>query len=258
MSAQFLPVGWPESSDWTSRLESHFSDDGFQALCKFVEQERATQTIFPAPEDVFTAFETPFAETKVVILGQDPYHGPGQAHGLSFSVRDSISEDGQLLPTKLPPSLKNIFKELASDLGGDWDGLPASGDLTSWAQQGVFLLNTVLTVRSGEANSHRKRGWEKFTDHVIVQLNQRTQGLVFILWGKPAEKKTKLIDSDRHAVITSAHPSPLSAHRGFFGSKPFSRCNEALTQFGHPEILWNTPTAYCAENSRLKMGNTDS
>lgn len=243
MSAQFLPPGWPESSDWTSQLESYFSDDGFQALCKFVEQERVTQTIYPAPADVYTAFRTPFAKTKVVILGQDPYHGPGQAHGLSFSVRESSSQtaDGRSKPVKLPPSLRNIFKELASDLGEDSDDLPASGDLTSWAQQGVFLLNAVLTVRSGEANSHRKRGWEQFTDHVIAQLNQRAQRLVFILWGKSAEKKTKLIDCDRHAVITSPHPSPLSAHRGFFGSKPFSRCNEALSQFGHPEIQWTTP-----------------
>ena len=243
MSAQFLPVGWPESSDWTAKLESHFADEEFQKLCKFVEDERATQTIYPAPADVFNAFRTQYAETKVVILGQDPYHGPGQAHGLSFSVRDSSSQTagGQSQRIKFPPSLKNIFKELASDLGEDSDGLPTSGDLTSWAQQGVFLLNTVLTVRSGEANSHRKRGWEQFTDHVIAQLNQRTQGLVFILWGKSAEKKTKLIDCDRHAVITSPHPSPLSAHRGFFGSKPFSRCNEALAQFGHPEIQWNIP-----------------
>jgi len=243
MSNQFLPAGWPESSDWTSKLESYFAKDEFQALCKFVEHERATQTIYPAPEDVFTAFRTPFEKTKVVILGQDPYHGPDQAHGLSFSVRESSSQsaDGQSKPIKHPPSLKNIFKELASDLGEESDGLPASGDLTSWAQQGVFLLNAVLTVRGGEANSHRKRGWEQFTDHVIAQLNQRTQGLVFILWGKSAEKKTKLIDCDRHAVITSAHPSPLSAHRGFFGSKPFSRCNEALSQFGHQEIQWTTP-----------------
>ena len=237
MSAPFLPPGWPESSDWTPRLESHFSDPEFQSLCQFVQQERAEQTIFPEPEDVFTAFDlTPFEKTKVVILGQDPYHGPGQAHGLSFSVLDP--SEGQFNPTKLPPSLKNIFKEIASDLEQDSAGLPTSGDLTSWAQQGVFLLNAVLTVRSGEANSHRKRGWEKFTDRVIGELNQRDQGLVFILWGKSAEKKTKLIDTDRHVVITSAHPSPLSAHRGFFGSKPFSRCNEALIQLGHSEIQW--------------------
>ena len=241
MTTQFLPLNWPQSSDWTARLESHFSDPEFQALCKFVELERANQTIYPAAADVFTAFDlTPYGKTKVVILGQDPYHGPGQAHGLSFSVRDSDSQssDGQAIPTKLPPSLKNIFKELASDLGQDSDALPASGDLTSWAKQGVFLLNAVLTVRSGEANSHRKQGWEQFTDHVIAQLNQRSEGLVFILWGKSAEKKTKLIDADRHAVITSAHPSPLSAHRGFFGSKPFSRCNEALARLGHSEIQW--------------------
>lgn len=240
MSDQFLPLGWPESSDWTAKLESHFSEPEFQALCKFVELERAEQTIYPALDDVFTAFDlTPYAKTKVVILGQDPYHGPGQAHGLSFSVRDADSQSvgGQTNPTKLPPSLKNIFKELASDLKPDSDGLPTSGDLTSWATQGVFLLNTVLTVRCGEANSHRKRGWEQFTDQVITQLNQRS-GLVFILWGKSAEKKIELIDADRHAVITSAHPSPLSAHRGFLGSKPFSRCNEALLKLGLSEIQW--------------------
>ena len=235
MNSQFLPVGWPESSDWTAKLESYFSNDQFQTLCEFVEHERATQTIYPASEDVFAAFKTPFAETKVVILGQDPYHGPGQAHGLSFSVRQSSSTDGKSKP-KFPPSLKNIFKELASDFGEG--SLPESGDLTFWAKQGVFLLNTVLTVRSGEANSHRKRGWEQFTDHVIVQLNQRPEGLVFILWGKSAENKTKLIDCDRHVVIASAHPSPLSAHRGFFGSKPFSRCNEALLKLGHSQIQW--------------------
>ena len=149
MSAPFLPAGWPDSSDWTARLESHFSDPEFQSLCQFVEQERVAQTIFPAEADVFTAFDlTPYEKTKVVILGQDPYHGPGQAHGLSFSVRDSDSQsaDGQAIPTKLPPSLKNIFKELASDLGQDSDTLPTSGDLTSWAKQGVFLLLSLIHI----------------------------------------------------------------------------------------------------------------
>lgn len=247
MSTQFLPVGWPQSSDWTSRLKTYFSGDEFQGLCKFVDQERAEHTIYPAAEDVFAAFKTPYSKTNVVILGQDPYHGPGQAHGLSFSVRQPGDADGEVAqgstkPMKFPPSLRNIFKELGEDLGEDADSFADADDLTSWAEQGVFLLNTVLTVRRGEANSHRKRGWEQFTDHVISLLNQRSEGIVFILWGKPAQKKTKLIDCDRHAVITSAHPSPLSAHRGFFGSKPFSRCNAALVEFGHPEIQWTSIT----------------
>ncbi len=242
MSAAFLPPGWPQSSDWTAELESHFAQPGFQSLCKFVENERAAETVFPPPEDVFTAFRlTPFAKTKVVILGQDPYHGPGQAHGLSFSVKASSEASGEAegasRKVKLPPSLKNIFKELASDLGEDTI-VGQSGDLTSWARQGVFLLNAVLTVRSSEANSHRKQGWEAFTDQVIARLNLRSERLVFVLWGKSAEKKAKLIDIERHAVITSAHPSPLSAHRGFFGSKPFSQCNEVLKKFGYQEIVW--------------------
>jgi len=239
-----LPPCWPESSDWTAELESHFADSGFESLCEFVSSQRALHTVFPPAEDVFTAFRlTSFAKTKVVILGQDPYHGPGQAHGLSFSVRavDPGSGDQQTTRTKYPPSLRNIFKELVSDLGVDTVVSPTVGDLSSWAQQGVLLLNTVLTVRDGEANSHRKQGWEVFTDHVIARLSQRSQELVFVLWGKSAEKKTKLIDTDRHVIITSAHPSPLSAHRGFFGSKPFSRCNEALKQFGFQEIDWTSP-----------------
>lgn len=227
MSTALHPPGWPESSDWTEQLDSHFAQQGFQQLCQFIASERANETIYPASKNVFEAFRlTSFSQTKVVILGQDPYHGPGQAHGLSFSV------EGEM---KLPPSLKNIYKELASDLNGN---PPENGNLTAWAEQGVFLLNTVLTVRDGQANSHRKKGWEKFTDEVIVRLNDRAQGIVFILWGKPAEKKIKLIDESRHAIITSVHPSPLSAHRGFFGSQPFSKANEALRKFGREEINW--------------------
>lgn len=222
-----LPPHWPDSSDWTTCLDPHFQSDGFRALCEFVAEERESQTVYPTAENVFTAFRlTSLAETKVVILGQDPYHGPNQAHGLSFSVEGDM---------KLPPSLKNIYKELASDLN---IVPPTTGNLTGWAEQGVFLLNTVLTVRDGEANSHRKKGWEKFTDEVITQLNKHGQGIVFILWGKPAEKKTKLIDESKHSIIVSAHPSPLSAHRGFFGSQCFSKANEALGKFGRDEIDW--------------------
>ena len=221
------PTGWPIQSDWTTRLASHFQAPGFQRLCAFVDQQRNSHTVYPSAENVFTAFRlTSFTETKVVILGQDPYHGPRQAHGLSFSVENDV---------KLPPSLKNIYRELSDDLGLE---SPGSGNLTMWAQQGVFLLNTVLTVRQGQANSHRNHGWESFTDEVIAQLNARSGGVVFLLWGKPAEKKAELIDCDRHVIITSPHPSPLSAHRGFFGSRPFSKANEALQNFGRPLVDW--------------------
>lgn len=228
MTVRSYPTGWPTHSDWTDRLDSQFRDPGFQKLCEFVELERQSQTVYPTTDDVFTAFRlTAFTDTKVVILGQDPYHGPGQAHGLSFSVESD---------TKLPPSLKNIYRELSSDLGIEPRD---SGNLTPWAQQGVFLLNTVLTVRQGQAHSHRKQGWEHFTDEVITQLNARPEGIVFILWGKPAEKKAELIDSLRHTVITSPHPSPLSAHRGFVGSRPFSKANAALERLGRTQVDWN-------------------
>ncbi len=224
---KFYPPGWPTDAGWTEKLEPHFQTDDFQQLCEFVETERASETIYPTPENVFTAFRlTPYADTKLVILGQDPYHGPNQAHGLSFSV------EGEM---KLPPSLRNIYKEMESDLGIQ---PPATGNLTPWAEQGVFLLNTVLTVRDGQANSHKKKGWERFTDEVIRKLDEHPAGIVFLLWGKPAEKKTKLIDQDRHKVIISPHPSPLSAHRGFFGSKPFSQVNEALKSLERNTIDW--------------------
>ena len=217
---------WPLDSDWTQALQPQFSAEYFQNLMAYVSQQRVSQTVYPPAEDTFNAFRfSSLTDTRVVILGQDPYHGPGQAHGLSFSVQSGI---------KIPPSLRNIYKELADDLGVE---IPAHGDLTAWAKQGVLLLNTVLTVRDGEANSHRKQGWEKFTDAVIQTLSDREQPVVFILWGKPAEKKTSLIDS-RHGVIVSVHPSPLSARRGFFGSKPFSKANDLLTEFGQPTIDW--------------------
>lgn len=222
------PLGWPSDSDWSPRLAEWFASPEFETLAEFLVNERQAGRIFPPIEEVYTAFRlTSFADTKVVILGQDPYHGEGQAHGLSFSVQGEI---------KLPPSLRNIYKELAMDLGG---APPAGGNLTPWAEQGVFLLNTVLTVREGEANSHRKQGWELFTDEVIRQLSSHPTGIVFVLWGKPAEKKLDLIDQARHRTIVSPHPSPLSASRGFFGSRPFSRINEALRELGRSPIQWS-------------------
>lgn len=223
------PIGWPVESDWTEQLAEHFQSDSWHDLDKFVQQQRESETVFPPTDDVFRAFElTSFADTRVVILGQDPYHGQGQAHGLSFSVPESV--------TKFPPSLRNILKELNSDLGIEREF--TSGDLAPWAKQGVLLLNTVLTVRESSANSHRKQGWEAFTDFVIRQFNNHPESVVFILWGKPAEKKADLIDA-RHAIICSPHPSPLSAHRGFFGSKPFSSANQHLIEFGRSPIEWD-------------------
>ena len=227
-----LKEHWPNESDWTPRLAPFFESETWDKLDRFVSDTTQTETVYPPASDIFRAFVTPgFAKTKVVILGQDPYHGPGQAHGFSFSVAGD---------TRLPPSLKNIFKELESDLAGSEEPFqrPDSGDLTFWAEQGVFLLNTVLTVTESQAHSHRKQGWEKFTDYVIQQLNEHPQPLVFILWGKPAESKTKLIDN-RHQKIISPHPSPLSANRGFFGSRPFSRANQFLSQNGSTPIRWS-------------------
>ena len=224
-----LPDHWPADSDWTDALASQFESDWFQSLTEFVSEQRDQATIFPPAEETFNAFRfTSLADTRVVILGQDPYHGAGQAHGLCFSVRESV--------TKLPPSLKNIYKEMASDLECE---IPTHGNLELWAKQGVLLLNTVLTVRESEANSHRKKGWEKFTDAVIRCIGQREKPCVFILWGKPAEKKLPLID-EQHVNIVSPHPSPLSAHRGFFGSRPFSQTNEALKSFGQAPIDWTS------------------
>ena len=217
---------WPADSDWTGQLGSCFSSQSFENLSSFLTTEQETETIFPTREKIFRAFElTSYADTKVVILGQDPYHGPGQAHGLSFSVEAE---------QKLPPSLRNIFKELASDLDCP---PPTDGDLTVWARQGVLLLNTVLTVRSGAAHSHKNQGWEEFTDAVFEILNDHPQRLVFILWGKPAEKKATVI-GDRHHKIIAPHPSPLSAYRGFFGSRCFSATNAVLREFERGEIKW--------------------
>ena len=190
-----------------------------------LEYER--ETIFPKKEDIFNAFHyTPYEETKVVILGQDPYHGPNQAHGFSFSVKPNVA---------IPPSLRNIFKELNADLDIP---IPNHGFLVNWANQGVLLLNTVLTVRAHQANSHRGKGWEMFTDEVIKVLNERKQPIVFILWGKNAQVKKAMIDSRKHFILEAPHPSPLSAHRGFFGSKPFSKTNQFLQSIGKEPINW--------------------
>lgn len=204
-------------NDWDIILENEFKKEYFYNLLKFVQGEYARKTIFPPKKDVFKAFRyTPYKDVKVVILGQDPYHGEGEAEGLCFSVREGIRK---------PPSLNNIFKELKDDLGYD---IPSSGSLVPWARQGVFLLNTVLTVIKDKAASHKNIGWETFTDEVIKKINEKEEPVVFILWGGFARSKKKFITNPKHLVIESAHPSPLSAYNGFFGSKPFSKTNEFL------------------------------
>ena len=216
--------------DWQEILAPEFQKPYYLQLREFLKQEYATQKIHPDMYHIFEALElTPFHAVKVVILGQDPYHGSNQAHGLSFSVQPGV---------KVPPSLRNIYQELQSDLG-----IPpvAHGNLTSWAKQGVLLLNTVLTVREGQAYSHRGHGWEQLTDAIIEKLNARPQPIVFILWGRPAQEKIKMIDTTKHAIIKSPHPSPLSAHRGFFGSRPFSKTNQILQDWGEAPINWQLP-----------------
>ena len=212
---------------WKKVLLEEFQKPYFETLKMFLVEEKKSHTIYPRGENIFAAFEhTPFENVKVVILGQDPYHGVGQAHGLSFSVQDGVPH---------PPSLQNIFKELKDDLGCN---IPKSGNLTAWAKQGVFLLNTVLTVRASEANSHRNQGWENFTDAVIKTLSTQKEHLVFILWGSPAGAKASLIDSKKHLILRAPHPSPLSSYRGFFGSKPFSKSNDYLVAKGKKPIDW--------------------
>ena len=214
----------PES--WRDVLRNEISQPYFADLSEFVLRERKAFTVFPSEREVFTALQlTSPHDVRVVIVGQDPYHGAGQAHGLSFSVQHG---------TRIPTSLRNIYAELHSDLDIP---LPSHGNLEAWAQQGVLLLNSTLTVREGEAGSHAGHGWETFTDAIISYLGSRQQHIVFVLWGAHAGKKTSLIDQ-HHTVITSVHPSPLSAHRGFFGSRPFSQANRALSNRNQPEINW--------------------
>ncbi|WP_041966332.1 uracil-DNA glycosylase [Mesobacillus selenatarsenatis] len=215
------------NNGWEPLLAEEFEKAYYLDLREFLIEEYRTKTIFPEKDNIFNALRfTDYEDVKVVILGQDPYHGHGQAHGLSFSVKPGV---------KIPPSLRNIFKELNADLGYE---VPDNGYLKKWAEQGVLLLNTVLTVREGNANSHRGKGWEHFTDKVITLLNEREKPAIFILWGKPAQSKLKLINEDKHKIIMSVHPSPLSARRGFFGSKPFSKVNELLKEQGEKEIDW--------------------
>lgn len=220
----------PIQNNWAPIIEEATSNESYQQLRAFLKNEYATEIIFPRMDNIWTAFQwTNFEDVKVVILGQDPYHGEGQAHGLSFSVQPGITP---------PPSLKNIYKELAGDLGIE----PVQhGFLKSWADQGVFLLNSVLTVRKGQAHSHRGKGWEQITDYAIASLNKQEEPIVFLLWGAAAQKKRGLIDESKHHVFTAPHPSPLSAYRGFFGSKPFSQANEVLISSGQFPIEWRLP-----------------
>ena len=212
---------------WNEILAEEMQKDYYQELQAFVQKRRAEVRVFPEEKNVFNALElTPFESVKVVILGQDPYHGFGQAHGLSFSVQKGIP---------LPPSLRNIYKELQEDIGGEF---PTEGDLSHWAKQGVLLLNTVLTVEEGNANSHKGKGWERLTNRLIESLNELKHPVIFILWGKPAQDKEKLIINPNHVILKAPHPSPLSAYRGFFGSKPFSRVNDILIQQGQTPIRW--------------------
>ncbi len=215
---------------WKKALEEEFSKEYFVHLTEFVKKEYTSGTVYPAPKNIFRAFElTPFSRVNVVIIGQDPYHGAGQAVGLSFSVQKE---------TTIPPSLRNIFKELNDDLGLSTES--KDGDLTGWAQQGVLLLNATLTVQAGKPGSHQKRGWEEFTDSVIRTLSDQREHIVFILWGNYARSKAGagLIDRSKHLVLESAHPSPFSAAQGFFGSKPFSKANAYLEQWGMNSIEW--------------------
>ncbi|NLN32792.1 MAG: uracil-DNA glycosylase [Flavobacteriaceae bacterium] len=212
---------------WKEVLKEEFDKSYFKNLVEFVRLEYQSQKVYPPGKLIFSAFDhTPFDKVKVVLIGQDPYHGAGQAHGLSFSVPEGIAQ---------PPSLKNIFKELNTDLGIP---IAKSGNLERWADQGVLLLNATLTVRASQAGSHQKKGWEEFTDAAIRKLSEQKENLVFILWGAYAQKKGSIIDTEKHFIIKSPHPSPFSAYNGFFGSKPFSRTNAHLKSLGKEEINW--------------------
>lgn len=212
---------------WRQQLQVEFDKPYFENLISFVKNEYASGTVYPPGSLIFNAFnQCPFSDVKVVLIGQDPYHEPGQAHGLCFSVNDGVP---------FPPSLRNIFVEIHNDLGKP---IPATGNLTRWAQQGVLLLNATLTVRAHQAGSHQKRGWETFTDAVIKTLSDQRKNLVFILWGSYAQSKAALIDGSKHLVLKSVHPSPLSAHRGFFGNHHFTLCNDYLAKCGKEKIDW--------------------
>lgn len=220
----------PVKNDWKPILERAAQKTTYKELKEFLISELESEDVYPKKEDVWNAFEwTPYHKVKVVLLGQDPYHGENQAHGLSFSVNPDVA---------VPPSLRNMYKELEADLG--ISPVP-HGYLKKWAEEGVLLLNTVLTVRKGRAHSHQNKGWEDLTDEVIRALNDRDKPVVFLLWGNAAKAKQKMIDESKHTVITSVHPSPLSAYRGFFGSRPFSKTNEALVEMGEEPVDWQLP-----------------
>ncbi len=220
----------PLHNDWAPLLEPTFQSQTFLQLREFLKHEYANQRIYPGMNDIFNALHyTPYHNAKIVILGQDPYHGPGQAHGFSFSVQPGV---------KIPPSLRNIYKELHEDVDME---IPNHGNLLHWAKQGVILLNTVLTVREKNAHSHKGMGWEVFTDEVIRLLNEREDPLVFMLWGKHAQQKREMLNESKHLILTSPHPSPFSAHKGFFGSKHFSRANAFLVENGFDPIHWQLP-----------------
>ena len=219
-------------NDWLAELGTEFHKPYYKTLYEFVKTEYDTRQVFPPAEDIFNAFHlTPLSEVKVVIIGQDPYHNVGQAHGLCFSVKPDVG---------IPPSLVNIYRELHEDLGCD---IPNNGYLVKWADQGILMLNTVLTVRAHQANSHRGKGWEEFTDAAIQVLNKQDRPIVFILWGRPAQAKEKMLDNPKHLILKAAHPSPYSANSGFFGSRPFSQTNRFLEKNGLEPIDWQIENA---------------
>lgn len=216
------------NNDWDDILKDEWEKPYYRQLHNFLKEEYSTRRIYPDMHDIFNALKyTPFSDTKVCIIGQDPYHGPGQAHGLCFSVKKGVA---------LPPSLVNIYKEITDDVGVT---MPPYGELTGWAKQGILLLNTVLTVRAGSPNSHKDKGWEIFTDRVISELNKKETPVVFLLWGANAERKARIITNPIHKKLITVHPSPLSAYRGFFGCRHFSKTNEILEQNGMSKIEWN-------------------
>lgn len=216
------------NNDWDDILKDEWEKPYYRQLHNFLKEEYSTRRIYPDMHDIFNALKyTPFSDTKVCIIGQDPYHGPGQAHGLCFSVKKGVA---------LPPSLVNIYKEITDDTGVT---MPPYGELTGWARQGILLLNTVLTVRAGSPNSHKDKGWEIFTDRVISELNKKETPVVFLLWGANAERKARIITNPIHKKLITVHPSPLSAYRGFFGCRHFSKTNEILEQNGMSKIEWN-------------------